>query len=389
MTHFPAETKAAEPTTRDCSTRARSASRPSVVRAAIAVTVALTLSVLATAFVATSTDDRYAGTLMTGSVLITSPATGEFETLDVASGEIVLPERELFLVTDEERDQRILEARNRVGRIQSQLAAAQATARVRSEEQLASINSEVFDTEMHLADFLRLHFQHKFEVTAWTDYLDPGDALASSETPPIDLESAILRRHPDSGEARIRAIISRATSENEVESLEAKISLCESRLSSLQKQRDKIVEANRVSLGIATILDQLSVAQVELAELESSPAEHIVVSPAFGMTGLIRRETGDHVNKGDVLLELFDRDDEFVRIEFPSRVAAQLRKGTRVTLEFPGDEQRLGEIDDVPPQVTSPADGEQTDSRIAVRVVPCGRAWPTVPVGSTVHASFE
>lgn len=385
MSHRPAATSVSQNTTHERSREAR----PSIVRAAAAVSGALVLSVLATALVATSTEETYPGTLMTRSVTISSPATGSVEPLEFASGEIIIRGRELFLVTDEELEQRTLSAQKRVRDLESRLAAAEATAKMRSDELLASVNSEIFDTEMKLADFLRKHFQHKFEVTAWSDYLDPQDALVSTVTPPINLESAIMGRNRDSAEARIRAIISRANSENEVDSLEAKIGICDRRIKVLQKRSEEIVESTEISLGIAVIREQLQAAKGELASQQEEEAEHLVVSPAYGMTGLIQHRTGDRVHKGDVLLEVFDRDDEFVRVEFPSRLATQLRKGTPVSLIFPGDEARDGKIDEVPPQVTSPAQGEETDSRIAVRVIPRGRAWPTLPVGSTVYAKLK
>lgn len=363
--------------------------RPSIIRAAAAVSGALILSVLATALVATSTDDRYPGTLLTRTVAIPSPATGTIEPLEIAAGEIIIRGRELFLVTDEELEQRTLSAQNRVRELESRLAAEEATAKMRSDELLASVNSEIFEAEMQLADFLRKHFQHKFEVTAWSDYLDPQDALVSTVTPPIDLDSAIMGRRRDSGEARIRAIIARANSENEVDSLETKIGICDRRIKTLQKRGEQIVESTEISLGIAVIREQLQTAKIQLASQQAESAEHLVVSPAYGMTGLIPHQAGDRVRKGDVLLEVFDRDDEFVRVEFPSRLAAQLRKGTHVSLMFPGDEAREGEIAEVPPQVTSPPQGEETESRIAVRVIPRGRAWPTLPVGSTVYATLK
>ena len=378
MTHSPAATDTPENTTHGrCPT---DRGRPSIVRAIAAVSGALVLSILATALVATSTEETYPGTLMTRSVTIASPATGNIEPLEFASGEIIIRGRELFLVTDEELEQRTLSAQKRVRELESRLAAAEATAKMRSDELLASVNSEIFDTEMKLVDFLRKHFQHKFEVTAWSDYLDPKDALVSTVTPPINLESAIMGRNRDTAEARIRAIISRANSENEVDSLDAKIGICDRRIKSLQNRTEEIVESVEISLGIGRIRDQLQQATAEFASQREEVAEHLVVSPAYGMTGLIQHRTGDRVHKGDVLLEVFDRDDEFVRVDFPSRLATQLRRGTPVSLIFPGDETREGQIDEVPPQVTSPAQGEETDSRIAVRVIPRGQAWPTLPV---------
>lgn len=363
--------------------------RPSILRAAVAVSAALILSVLATALVATSSEVSYPGTLMSGSVQIPSPATGIVEPLDIASGQIIIRGRELFLVTDEDLESRTASARDDVRQLESRLAAAEATAKMQSDQQLASINGAIFETEMQLADFLREQFQHKFEVAAWSDYLDPSDALVSTVTPPVNLESAILGHSRDSAEARIRAIISRANSENEVESLEAKITICEQRIDALKKRRNQVVQATETALGIGAIRDQLRVARARLASHRAEAAEHVVTSPAYGMTGLIQHTAGDHVQRGEVLLEVFDRDDEYVQVDFPSRLATQLRKGTHVTLLFPGDERREGVIQDVPPQVTSPATGEQTESRIGVTVIPRGRAWPTLPVGSTVYAQLK
>jgi multidrug resistance efflux pump len=363
--------------------------RPSVFRAAAAVTGALVLSVAATALVAGFSEQQFPGTLMTESVSVLSPVTGGVEAIHVRSGEIILPDRTLFLITDEELEKRTATAQLRVRQLEHQLAAARAGARIRSGQQLAVINTEIFETELQLAEFLRRHFQHQFEVTAWSDYLDPADALASNQAAPVDLKSAIIPRRPEAGEARIRAIISRATSTNEVESLEAKIEMCERRLESLQGRSDLIAEVTEASLGIADLREQLAAEEADLAEIQSEPIEHSVEAPCYGMTGLIRHSVGSQVTKGDVLIELFDRDDEFVLVEFPSRLADQIKKGVGIKLLFPGDEEREGTIEEVPSQVTSPASGGRVESRIAVRVVPAGRAWPTLPVGSTIYSSFK
>jgi multidrug resistance efflux pump len=363
--------------------------RPSVLRAASLVAGALVLSVAATALVAGFSEEQFPGTLMTDSISVLSPATGRIEEISVASGEIILPDTELFLISDEELQGRIAAIQLRVRQLQSQLVAAQANAEIRSGQQVAVINTEIFETELQLADFLRRHFQHKFEVTAWTDYLDPADSLASNQAAPVDLKSAIIPRRPDAGEARIRAIISRATSANEVESLEAKIEMCERRLETLRGQSQLIAEATEASLGIAELREQLESSEADLAEIESESTEYSVEAPRYGMTGLIRHAVSGQVKKGEVLVDLFDRDEEFVVVEFPSRMAPQIRKGARVNLVFPGNEEREGQIKEAPSHVTSPANGQQVESSIAVRVAPAGRAWPTLPVGSTVYASFK
>ncbi|MDA0588099.1 MAG: hypothetical protein O3C17_08815 [Planctomycetota bacterium] len=326
---------------------------------------------------------------MTESVSVVSPVTGRIAEIGINCGEIILPDRKLFLITDEELQERVSTAQNQVRQLESQVASAQANAMIRSGQQLAIINTEIFETELQLADFLRRHFQHKFEVTAWTNYLNPVDALASNRTAPVDLRSAIIPRRPDAGEARIRAIISRATSANEVESLEAKIEMCERRLETLRGRSELIAESTEASLGVSELLEELRSAEANLADLETEPAEYSVEAPGYGMTGLIQYSVKSQVRKGDVLVDLFDRDDEFVVVEFPSRMAQQIRKGARVKLVFPGDEEREGQMMEAPSQVTSPARGDQLESHIAVRVAPAGRAWPTLPVGSTVYASFK
>jgi len=347
------------------------------------------LSVAATAIVAGFTAEQFPGTLMTASVPVTAPVTGHLETASVTAGEIVLPDHQMFLITDSGLQKKIDTARDRVARLQAQIATAETGALIRSGQQMALIQSDIFETELKLADFIRRHFHHRFEVTAWTDYLDPKDALASTVTPPINLESVLLRDNRASGEARIRAIIAHAAAENEVESLEAKIALCERRLKILEQSQTLTIQTAEADAGLASLRQQLQVARVEQAEIESAPAEHEVTAPGFGMAGLIHHQCGDRIEQGEVLVEVFNRDDEFVLVEFPSRLAPQICRGTRIQLVFPGQEKREGRIEDVPPQVTSPADGERVESQIAVRVTPVGRVWPTLPVGTTVYTSFK
>ncbi|MFP6763476.1 MAG: HlyD family efflux transporter periplasmic adaptor subunit, partial [Planctomycetaceae bacterium] len=363
--------------------------RPSIARAATAVTGALVLSVAVTAIIADFTAEQFPGTLMTNSTPVTAPVNGQLEMTAVTAGEIVLPNHQMFLITDGSLQQQIDAAQQRVTRLESQINSAQTAALIHSGQQMALIQSDIFETELKLADFIRRHFHHRFEVTAWTDYLDPKDALAGTVIPPINLESVLLRDNHDSGEARIRAIIAHATAENEVESLEAKITLCERRLKTLEQSQKLTIQTAEAAVGLTALREQLQVARADQSAVEALPFEHEVNAPGFGMTGLIRHQCGDTVEQGDVLVEVFDRDDEFILVDFPSRKAPQLHPGTRIQLVFPGPEKREGKIEDVPPQVTSPAGREQIESQIAVRIIPVGRVWPTLPVGTTVYASFK
>ncbi|MDA0809044.1 MAG: HlyD family efflux transporter periplasmic adaptor subunit [Planctomycetota bacterium] len=369
--------------------RSSNPGRPaSLLRTLSMTTAALVLSVVVTGMVAQRGESRFTGVLNAEVSRLSAPADGIVEWMDVKPGQIVLPGTELFIIRDTQLEERIRKARLTLDGFRIDLAAAAARAELEIQQRTTTLDSEAFDTELTLTGLLQQQFQHDFESTALGDYIDLFDSLASTEIPPVNLK---LLAMPDKSQDfdRLRAMIERSEVENSLEALQTRIDLCEARLKELRDAIDALPTRVEAAHRIPVIQASIDSTTAQLQELQSLEAERTVNSPIYGMAGVLRVQELEAVSEGDLLVEIFDRDREFVSVSLPMSLVATLESGQEVTLHFPNDEERHGRIDSIPPQLMAEQSGPASEATFPVKVLSVGKPWPTLPIGSALEVSIE
>ncbi len=356
----------------------------------------LTLGLITGAFVGSimlmgglmsSDAERYPGTLTAATTRLTTPADGIIELVNVRSGQVVLPGRELFVVVDEGLDREVQAAQQQADLLKTNLARAIARADVELQKHGRETDREIFETEIVLTELLHSQYQLRFEDTAWTRSPNYFDALASNSIPNVDLKSLAISPEVAAENSRLKAIIEKGGMENDQETLKTRIELCETRIRELRGGRQKLEETIRAANGVPRLEDELNAAREAVDELQNREAALTVRSPVYGMAGVVSVAERQPVTAGTTLLEIFDRDHEYVEAQLPSRLAPRIRAGLRVAVHFPGEEDREGEIEAIPPQV-APGTGGKSDAQLSVRIKAVGRAWPTLPIGTDVSVSL-
>ena len=357
----------------------------------------MTLALVAIAFVGSITlltslissdAEHYPGTLTAETTRLTAPADGIVELVDVRSGQVVLPGRELFIVVDEGIDREVQAAERQADLLKTDLSRANARADVELQKHGRETDREIFETEIVLTELIRSQYQREFEETAWSRSPNYFEALASNSIPQIDLKSLAIPPQVAAENSRLKSIIEKGGIENDQETLKTRIDLCETRIRELRSGKHKLAETIRAANGIPRLENELSAARDAIDELQSREAALVVRSPVYGMAGVVGVPERSPVSEGTVLLEIFDRDAEYVEAQLPSRLAPQVRAGLRVAVHFPGDEDREGEIEAIPPQV-EPSSKAASDACLKVRIKAVGRAWPTLPIGTDVSVSLH
>ena len=350
--------------------------------------VALVLSVVVTGIVAQRGETRFTGVLKAEVSRLSAPADGIVEWMEVKPGQIVLPGTELFIIRDTQLEDRIRKAELTLDGFRIDLAAAAAQAELELQQRTAALDSEAFNTELTLTGLLQQQFQHDFESTALGDYIDLFDALASTDIPPVDLK---LLAMPDKSHDfdRLRAMIERSEVENSLEALQTRIDLCEARLRELRGSINGLPTRIEAAHRIPVIQASIDSTTADLQKLQSLEAERTVNSPIYGMAGVLRVQELEAVREGDLLVEIFDRDREFVTVSLPMALVATLEAGQEVTLHFPNDEERHGKIDSIPPQLMAEQNGLDSEATFPMKVLSTGKPWPTLPIGSALEVSIE
>lgn len=386
VTHLQAD---AEQSTGQNHQVATAPARPaSLTRTLTMTTAALLLSVVVTGSVARQNSSRFIGVLKAEVSKLSAPADGVVEWMEVKPGQIVLPGTELFIIRDTELEERIRKAELTLDGFRIDLAAAEARSELELQQRTAELESSAFETELTLTGLLQQHFQQSFESTALGDYLNLFDSLASTEVPPINLKSLAM---PDQTREydRLRAMIARSDVENSLEALQTRIDLCESRLKELRSSIASLPDRIEAAHKIPVIQASIKRATSELEELKSLAAERTVNSPIYGMAGVLRVQEQASVSEGDLLVEIFDRDREFITVSLPMSLVASLEANQHVKLYFPDDEDREGVIDSIPPQLTSEENGTSSEATFSLKIRPVGKPWPTLPIGSSLEVSIE
>lgn len=327
----------------------------------------------------------FSGRLQARVTTITAEWPARLQEIRVEPGERVAAGDPLFVLHSEQRQADLLFRRQEAARAEQEVIRVKAAADLELHWRRRELQSETFQTKFKLASLRQEKLHRDVEQIAWREQMLTTTAFEQEEQP-----AAIFRFLSDSAEQmpeeRIRALLREDAAAMSAKALAAQITLCEQRLEELRILDESLEEDVRMSHGI-TVAEQLSQkAAAALATEEAVQSSAVVNSPGYGLVGLFRKQTGDAVQPGDVLLQILDDDRRSIEVEIPSWAAVQFTPGTAIQLEFPGHERRQGVVASMPPQ-TSGQDTDSDDTKLKLIIEPAGKLWPHVPIGSRVLVS--
>ncbi|MEY3174650.1 MAG: hypothetical protein RLZZ436_2564 [Planctomycetota bacterium] len=152
------------------------------------------------------------------------------------------------------------------------------------------------------------------------------------------------------------------------------------RLESLQQELTQHVAA---AIGLTQARESLREATEELQRLQAEQAELQIAAPAYGLVGTVDASVGDQLKSGNTIVRILHLDRRSVVVQLPGQRLPELSVGETVEINFPGARGYQGRVASISPMTK--AAGSSTETRIAVRIEPTGRVWPTVPVGCDVQ----
>jgi hypothetical protein len=181
-------------------------------------------------------------------------------------------------------------------------------------------------------------------------------------------------------EAHVKAMLKEDAAAAASQALSAQITLCEQRLEELRTLDKLLDEQIRLSHGVAALAPEKTEQEVPA---DDSPVV-TVSSPSYGLLGVFHKEAGELLQPGDVIVQILDDDRRSIEVEVPSWAAVGFAPGQQIRLAFPGGERRLGTLSSIPPQTSDSAADAAQDAVVKLAIEPCGKLWPSVPIGSRV-----
>ena len=360
-------------------------SAPAPLRRTLAIVgFALVASTVLTLTVASPKREKFQGHLFAEKAVLKAPTDGKITAMNVRAGLTVIPNLEAFVIGKPNLKAQQLTVEKELQRLEADLCSARAKAQVESAKVVDLLESQIFALEDALSIHIAERYLEKMRAKAWGDNKSFLEALASNEFPLVGvkpLSSDALDAHSET-----TALLKQAEAENKDETLHARIDLCQKRLTALRLRHRELPKQYEVAARVPQIQQALNTALAREATLKSAASQESVKVPCFGITGHVDRQIGDEVKFGDVLVEVFDRDREYLEASIPSRFAATLKPGDTVQVYFPDHQDREGQIESIPSQTHQSQTGE---AEIRVRILPVGKVWPYLPIGSAVQVSLK
>ena len=325
----------------------------------------------------------FSGSLEVRRTVVASNRAARIHEVSVKAGQSVVPGDALFRLIDSQLEDRLLTKRREVAEIEAEVVRAKASVEVDLAWRRRELQSEIFETQLKEAGISQEKLNKQVEQLAWKEHLMNADSglgpmLAEAEHP---FRSISLELHrPD--DRRLHAMLREDAAAASAEALAAQLALCEERLKKLDAL-DKVLETKiRASSGADVAEARLKGAKLELAALEGQFEDLTMASPTYGTVGEFRFQAGDRVSAGGTLIEILDDMQPHIVAQIPAGLASKVHHGSRVTLDFPMHEQRMGIVASISPQTTSIADSHE--SYVAVKIEPAGKLWPRLAIGSSV-----
>ncbi len=353
-------------------------------RSLVIVGLALVTSTILTGTLVSQKREKFRGHLLAEKAVLKATTDGKITSLNVRPGQTVVPGLEVFVIGNPNLEAQRRTVEQEIQRLEADLCSAKAKAQVESAKVVDQLESQIFALEDSLSLHIAERYLEKMRAKAWGDQKSFLEALASNEFPLAGvkpLSPGLLDANSETD-----ALLKQAEAENRDETLQTRIDLCQKRLTALRQRHQDLPKQYEVASRVPQIQRALEAARNRAATLQTATAQESVKVPFFGITGHVDRQINDEVKIGDVLVEVFDRDREYLEATFPSRLAATMKPGDTVQVHFPDNQPREGQIESIPAQARQSETGE---AEIRVRVLPVGKVWPYLPIGSSVQVSVK
>lgn len=323
------------------------------------------------------------GTIEARTTTIVTNRIGRVDSVVAKVGQSVVPGDTLFQLVDPQLDDRLLNKRREISEYEADALRTKAATDIELSWRRRDLQAEIFEMQLKVAALSQEKLNKQVEQIAWKEHLTSCDPNVDNAIPVSGhpFRSVSLEIHTPN-ERRLQAMLREDAAAAAVETLTAQLTLSEQRLKTLEQLDQEIESKVRASSGIDLAETRLNGAKKELLALESQIKDLTLTSPTYGTVGEVKLQPGDRVTLGERLTEILDDQQPHIIANIPSSAAAQVHLGSKITILFPSDQQRLGIVTSIPLQTVSVPG--YPESILAVKIEPAGKLWPRLAIGSNV-----
>lgn len=319
--------------------------------------------------------------------------SGRIAQVSAKPGDSVKPNQLLLVLADDSLDREIAARTREVAALEAALEQCRARADVQITLELKELDEVLHRTRLQSAELLREHYSATFQHITWRNFAKEASAgrmlaIAPTAMSEPDRIFGALTSDPvvTPESVRAQAVIRQEEARNSSEVKKASADICDQHIQELKKLRENLPEKIRKAAGVGVAEAKLAQTAEQLQSLKQQKAAMSVTASGHGLVGSYVKQPADPVTAGEALVMILDRDRPYVEVEVPSQQVKRFKVGQTVRLEFAGEE-RTGRVNSIAPQAHRRE--QSTDSWISIRILPAGKLWPEVPIGSAVSVRLK
>ncbi len=361
---------------------ATESSRPLFLRTVILGSLALAAGIAVMRQLDQQSRRSFAGRLQARVITLAADQAAHVREIHARTGQRVASGEPLCVLQACAKQNELQARKETAERLAQEARRLNATAELEIHWRRRELQAEIFQTQLKLASLRQENLHLQVAQVAWREQLSVQTVFSDTDVAPT-----LFRSLSDSvsllPEDRVQALLQEDAASAAAEATATQIALCEQRLLELRELEQSLERHIRLSLDIASAEQRHRDAVAALESVNETDEPLTVLSPGYGVIGEFRKQSGDSISIGDVLVQIVDDERRTVDVEVPSWAVVKFEPGQMVQLEFPGHEPRTGIVTTIPPQ-TIAAETSTGDATVKLTIAPHGKAWPQLAIGSRV-----
>ena len=369
----------------------------SSLRTVVVLSLALMLGMFLVNWLQMRANREFTGNVFAQVSVIKATRNAHLSELLVNKGDAVHEHQDVLVLIDDRGSERVAELQRDVSAFKVALDKSLASAEVEYNKQLREIDQQILQARMLAENEIQPEQQTvdydefgRMKSVSHQRFTADADSERVVRIDRNNYQPLIFFRPDNGGDDAVKAVVVELDPPPQpVQPIVNTIQrdLCEKRIRELNAMKDSLRRDIQQASGIRVAEMEYNHALDALEKAQNQNNEFVVRSARHGQVARVLRTAGSQVKMGEPVLQLVNNKRRHVVVSVSADRVSEFVAGQEVDVLFGGNQKRRGIVQDASLEVASM--GSTSESTIPVTVIPKGRLWPSVPLGSSVKVAIR
>jgi multidrug resistance efflux pump len=368
----------------------------SLLRTAVVLALSLLLGVLFVQWLQLRDVRTFSGNVFAQTATIQATRDAEIAEIFVKGGDVVESQQDIVILQDNSLKRLVTEKRREVETLARELDNAIAKSEMDLKWRRHELDREILENRLIASNRFQSTSlktvqspfgEDRFKEVSHRRFASDADEYINVRFRQRDYKPLLYFRPGNEGDDAVKSVIVRRIAppvekQESVDALERR-RLCEARIRELEKMKDGMALRIRQATGVDLCETKHAHALAELEEFAQQATEFTLKTTRSGVVTRVLQVVGSRVRKGEPIVQIMDPRMRHIVVKVPAHEVARFEEGNEVDVIFAGHHKRTARVERIPVEVAGATNAGEP--ALSVTIVPAGRLWPAVPVGSGVE----